>query len=137
MFCKNGVLRNFSKFTAKHLCQRLFFNNVASLGCFWTCFWLLIWRLIDCRRQQMIWLENHDIVLLREILHIHPWSKPHGSVKRGQLWDEIAVLLNSLEDMNFQVTTRSDTPYCEKVQKRSGVRKISISISTVTCSIIA
>ena len=27
----NGVLRNFAKFTAKHLCQSLFFNKVAGL----------------------------------------------------------------------------------------------------------
>ena len=26
-----GVLRNFTKFTGKHLCQSLFFNNVAGL----------------------------------------------------------------------------------------------------------
>ena len=31
MFCKKGVLRNFAKFTGKHLCQRLFFNKVAGL----------------------------------------------------------------------------------------------------------
>ena len=29
VFCKKGVLRNFAKFTGKHLCQRLFFNKVA------------------------------------------------------------------------------------------------------------
>ena len=28
-FCKRGVLRNFSKFTGKHLYQSLFFNKVA------------------------------------------------------------------------------------------------------------
>ena len=28
---KKGVLRNFAKFTGKHLCQRLFFNKVAGL----------------------------------------------------------------------------------------------------------
>ena len=28
---KNGVLRNFAKFTGKHLCQSLFFNKVAGL----------------------------------------------------------------------------------------------------------
>ena len=28
MFCKNGVLRNFAKFTRKHLRQSLFFNKV-------------------------------------------------------------------------------------------------------------
>ena len=30
-FCKKGVLRNFTKFTGKHLCQSLFFNKVAGL----------------------------------------------------------------------------------------------------------
>ena len=29
VFCKRVVLRNFAKFTAKHLCQSLFFNKVA------------------------------------------------------------------------------------------------------------
>ena len=32
VFCKKGVLRNFSKFTGKHLCQSLYFNKVAALG---------------------------------------------------------------------------------------------------------
>ena len=31
VFCKKGVLKNFSKFTGKHLCQSLFFNKVAGL----------------------------------------------------------------------------------------------------------
>ena len=31
LFFKKGVLRNFTKFTGKHLCQRLFFNKVAGL----------------------------------------------------------------------------------------------------------
>ena len=47
------------------------------------------------------------IVLLREILDIQPWSKRHGSTERAQLSDEIAVALNSLEDMNSKITTRS------------------------------
>ena len=37
VFCEKGVLRNFAKFTGKHLCQGLFFNKVvggASGGCF-------------------------------------------------------------------------------------------------------
>ena len=29
MFCKKDVLRNFGKFTGKHLCQNLFFNKGA------------------------------------------------------------------------------------------------------------
>ena len=31
VFCKKGVLRNFAKFTGKHLCQILFVNEVAGL----------------------------------------------------------------------------------------------------------
>ena len=29
VLCKKGVLRNFAKFTGKHLCQSLYFNKVA------------------------------------------------------------------------------------------------------------
>ena len=28
VFCKKGVLRNFAKFTGKHLCQSLFFKRL-------------------------------------------------------------------------------------------------------------
>ena len=31
VFCKKGVLKNFAKFTGKHLCQSLFLNKVAGL----------------------------------------------------------------------------------------------------------
>ena len=31
VFCNKVVLRNFTKFTGKHLCQSLFFNKVAGL----------------------------------------------------------------------------------------------------------
>ena len=31
VFCKTSVLKNFGKFTGKHLCKSLFFNKVADL----------------------------------------------------------------------------------------------------------
>ena len=31
VFCKKGALRNFTKFTGKHLCQSFFFNKFAGL----------------------------------------------------------------------------------------------------------
>ena len=31
MFCKKRVLRNFTKYTGKHLCKSLFFNEVSGL----------------------------------------------------------------------------------------------------------
>ena len=33
VFYKKGVLKNFAKFTGKHLCQTLFFNKVAGRRC--------------------------------------------------------------------------------------------------------
>ena len=33
VFCKKGVLKNFAKFTGKHLCQSLFFNKVVGGTC--------------------------------------------------------------------------------------------------------
>ena len=59
------------------------------------------------RRQAMAWTEQHDILPCREILHTQPWLHRHGSVERGQLWDEIAAVLNSLEKLGFKVTSRS------------------------------
>ena len=32
VFCERGVLKNFTKFTRKHLCQSLIFNQVADRG---------------------------------------------------------------------------------------------------------
>ena len=35
VFCEKGVLKDFSKFTGKYLCQGLFFNKVASMKPFY------------------------------------------------------------------------------------------------------
>ena len=37
VFCKNGVLKNFAKFTGKHLCKSLFFNKVANRAQVFSC----------------------------------------------------------------------------------------------------
>ena len=34
VFCQKGVLKNFSKFIGKHICQSLFSNKVADLNTF-------------------------------------------------------------------------------------------------------
>ena len=47
VFCKKGVLRNFAKFTGKHLYHSLFFNKVAVL------FMVpkkVLWRRIHCKK---------------------------------------------------------------------------------------
>ena len=37
VFCRKGVLRNFAKFTGKHLCQSLFFNKKETLVQVFSC----------------------------------------------------------------------------------------------------
>ena len=37
-YLRKGVLRNFAKFTGKHLCQSLFFNKVAGVRLLGNCF---------------------------------------------------------------------------------------------------
>ena len=37
VFCKKGVLGNFTKFTGKHLCQRFFFKKKESLAQVFSC----------------------------------------------------------------------------------------------------
>ena len=64
----------------------------------------------------MAWTEQHDILFLREIQHIQPWIHLHGSVERGQAWDEIVAILNSLvEEPFFKVTPRS---FCDHFVKK-------------------
>ena len=54
VFCKEGALRNFAKFTGKHLCQSLFFNTVAGLSLYFLqntsggCFRVFSWRITSC-----------------------------------------------------------------------------------------
>ena len=88
VFCKNGALQNFTKFTGKRLCQSPFFNKVAGLRpatllkkrlwdrCFpvnftkflkTPFFTELLWRLL----QHMIWL------FLKKLVNIFRHSFPN------------------------------------------------------------
>ena len=68
MFCKEGVLENFGKFTGKHLCQSLSFNKVAG-G---------VWSLIGMDKKDQI-NNLHNILkrLLRLRIKKHKY-KPAG-----------------------------------------------------------
>ena len=55
----------------------------------------------------MRWTEHHDTLMLREILVKEPYKHKHGSVERGQIWEEIAEILNGIPEPNFAVTKRS------------------------------
>lgn len=70
----------------------------------------------------MEWTEDHDHSLCQEILALEPFKAKKGSIARGQIWDQIASNLNSLEIPRFKVTKRSVreryTLLIEKLKKK-------------------
>ena len=55
----------------------------------------------------MEWTEDHDLCLSQEILSLEPFKAKKGSITRGNIWDQIANNLNSLEIPRFRVSKRS------------------------------
>ena len=55
----------------------------------------------------MYWTKDHDLLLIREVLAVDPYSQPKGSRERAKLWEEIAMSLNSVSVPQFSVTVRS------------------------------
>ena len=62
---ENGVFRYFAKFTARHLCQSLFFNNVAGRSSttllkksLWHSLWKSLWNVSDSRFHDSKWGEK-------------------------------------------------------------------------------
>ena len=53
----------------------------------------------------MDWTEEHDIILLREILAQDPYSYKTRSREHGQV-QSIADVLNSMQQLQFKVTSR-------------------------------
>ena len=39
----------------------------------------------------MYWTKDQDLLLLREVLTVDPYSQPKGSRERAKLWEEIAL----------------------------------------------
>ncbi|KAK2547246.1 hypothetical protein P5673_032911 [Acropora cervicornis] len=77
----------------------------------------------------MEWTEDHDHSLCQEILALEPFKAKKGSIARGQIWDQIASNLNSLEIPRFKVTKRSVreryTLLVEKLKKKLQEEKAS------------
>ena len=70
----------------------------------------------------MEWTDDHDHSLYQEILALETFKAKRRSIARGQIWDQIASNLNSLEIRRFRVTKRSVreryTLLIEKLKKK-------------------
>lgn len=58
-------------------------------------------------RSPFEWSEQHDDLLLREVLVVEPFKYKPGSPRRGQAWTQIADILNSIEEPKFRVNQRA------------------------------
>ena len=55
----------------------------------------------------MYWTKDHDLLLVREVLTVDPYSQPKGSRERARLWEEIASNLSAVSEPRFSVSLRS------------------------------
>ena len=83
LFCEKGVVRNFTKFTWKHLCQSLLFNKVAGVfhrtplvaaSVFFQSILLVLTKFSS-------WQENWSLAYDSMIAVRFLWSKPLGGSK--------------------------------------------------------
>ena len=65
---KKGALRNFAKFTGKHLCQRLLFNKVAGLSQVLSCEFCEISKPFLQNTSGRLLLEMKFQLIIKEIL---------------------------------------------------------------------
>ena len=65
----------------------------------------------------MVWTDTHDELLIREILTVEPYKFKHGSPKRGESWNQIADILNDIEDPMFRVNQRSVCDHYTALEK--------------------
>ena len=59
------------------------------------------------RKRIMVWSDDKDEILCREILLFEPYKFKVRSHQRGNAWQAIADNLNSLETMDFRVHKRA------------------------------
>ena len=85
VFCKKGVLRNFTKFTGKHLRQSLFFNKVAHLRP----------ATLLKRRLWQSWFPLNFVIFLRTPFYIeHLWWLLLHFVDTG--WSAVKAIIQLL-----------------------------------------
>ena len=55
----------------------------------------------------MHWLNEYDLILVREVLLFESWRYRQGSVKRGSAWKNVSEALNAMDQPLFKVRERS------------------------------
>ena len=51
----------------------------------------------------MEWSDEHDLIMLKEMVSREIFSFKKGSPDRGKTWESIQEFLNQIENPNFQI----------------------------------
>ena len=68
--------------------------------------------------QSMKWTEEHELVMLRELMLLQPWLYKKGTSERGNDWEKLAVSLNAIPYPQFRVTQRPVHDHYSTMEKR-------------------
>ena len=66
----------------------------------------------------MKWTEEHETLMLRELMLVQPWQHRKGSVERGEDWENLAKSLNNIKEPKFRVSQRSVRDHYILLEKR-------------------
>ena len=109
VFCKKGVLRNFAKFTGKHLCQSLFFNNSAACN------------FINKETLAQVFFREFYKISMNTFFTEHLWTTASGlkSFVNSMLWllswcSRLRISAKSWKSFCLTVLNfpQMSTPYC-------------------------
>lgn len=66
----------------------------------------------------MQWTDQHDVLMIREIILFEPWIYCFGSVERGESWKRIAESLNQVQEVEFAVDGRAIRDHYKRLEKK-------------------
>lgn len=66
----------------------------------------------------MKWTEEHETLMLRELMLVQPWQHRKGSVERGEDLENLAKSLNNIKEPKFRVSQRSVRDHYILLEKR-------------------
>ena len=80
----------------------------------------------------MKWTEEHEVLMLRELILMRPWQHRKGTSERGDDWEKLAVSLNAISNPQFRdlfVTTILQ--WKREEEKKSGKNLVDIEVVVV------
>ena len=66
----------------------------------------------------MVWIDEHNEMLVHEMYLFEPWKYKKGSQQRRNIRQQISDSLNDLENLEFNVTHKSDVETAKAVEMR-------------------